>query len=303
MQDILGHEAIHGDNLSMSVKNPTNKSASIRRKLLNHAKANGQDFQRTVDTYAMECILDRLAHSMYADRFLLKGALLFTVWKGLGKRPTRDIDLMGRGANDLDSIIRIFKDIASLDIKDDCVVFFPDQIEGFRIKEDDEYEGIRILIAGALNGATFKVQIDVGFGDSVTPSPVRASFPRILDMQSFSLLMYQPETVFAEKLEAIVSRGMPNSRMKDYFDLSVLIRDHMVQIELLRKSVANTFERRKTTFPGACPVGLSEKFGQDETKIAQWKGFIKKGGFNAGSLSDVMAMIREFVMKTFDVKW
>jgi len=287
----------------MSARNPTNKAASIRQKLLNYAKSNGQDFQRTIDTYAIECILDRLAHSTYTDRFLLKGALLFTVWKGLGKRPTRDIDLMGRCANELDSIVRIFKEIVSVDIKDDCVVFFPDQTEGLRIKEDDEYEGIRIFIGGALSGATFKVQIDIGFGDSVTPSPVHASFPRMLNMRSFSLLMYQPETVFAEKLEAIVSRGMPNSRMKDYYDLSVLIRDRMVQAELVRESVANTFERRKTAIPVSCPIGFSDKFAQDGTKIAQWKGFLKKSGLNAGDLSDVIIVIREFVMKTFKLQW
>jgi Nucleotidyl transferase AbiEii toxin, Type IV TA system len=303
MQDIFSDEAVYGGNVPVSAKNPTNKAASIRQKLLNYTKANGQDFQRTLDAYAIECILDRLAHSAYAERFLLKGALLFAVWKGLRNRPTRDIDLMGRGVNELDSIVRIFKEIVSVDIKDDCIVFFPNHVEGLRIKEDDEYEGIRILVDGALSGATFKVQIDIGFGDSVTPSPVHASFPRILDMPPFSLLMYQPETAFAEKLEAIVSRGLPNSRMKDYFDLSVLIRDHMVRTELIRQSVANTFKRRKTALPVSCPIGLSETFAQDSTKIAQWNGFLRKSGLDAGSLSDVIATIRSFVNKTFEVVW
>jgi len=287
----------------VSAKNPTNKAASIRQKLLNYTKANGYDFQRTLDAYAIECILDRLAHSAYVERFLLKGALLFAVWKGLGNRPTRDIDLMGQGVNELDSIVRIFKEILSVDAKDDCIVFFPDHVEGFRIKEDDEYEGIRILVDGELSGATFKVQIDIGFGDAVTPAPVYAKFPRILDMRSFSLFMYQPETVFAEKLEAIVSRGMPNSRMKDYFDLSVLIRDHMIQSELVGQSVANTFKRRKVTLPASCPIGLSDKFAQDATKTAQWKGFLKKSSLDAGNLSDAIELIREFMKKTFGLQW
>jgi hypothetical protein len=159
MQDICGDETIHGGNLPVSAKNPINKAASIRQKLLNHAKANGQDFLRIIDAYAMECILDRLAHSAYADRFLLKGALLFAVWQGLGKRPTRDIDLMGRGANDISTMVQIFKKVVSVDIIDDGVVFDSNHVEGLRIKEDDEYEGIRILIDGSLCGATFKVQI------------------------------------------------------------------------------------------------------------------------------------------------
>jgi hypothetical protein len=225
------------------------------------------------------------------------------VWKGLGKRPTRDIDLLGRGTNELNTIVTIFKEIASVDIPADCVIFFPARIEGLRIKEEDEYEGIRILVDGELCGATFKVQIDIGFGDSVTPQPAHATFPRMLDMESFSLQMYPPETVFAEKLEAVVSRGMPNSRMKDYFDLSVLIQDRMMQVELVRQAVSNTFERRKIALPASCPIGLSDKFTQDPTKIAQWKGFLKKSGLDAGSLSDAILVIREFVKKTFDVQW
>ena len=287
----------------MSVKNPTNRAASIRQKLLNFAKTNKQDFQRAIDAYAIECVLDRLAHSAYADRFILKGALLFSVWKGLGRRPTRDIDLLGRGANELDLIVHIFKDIVSVDIKDDCVVFFPDKIEGLRIKEEDEYEGIRILVDGELCGATFKVQIDIGFGDSVTPQPVYATFPRILDMTPFSLQMYPPESVFAEKLEAIVSRGLPNSRMKDYYDLFVLIRDQMVLAESVLQAVANTFERRKTILPISCPIGLSQAFAQDATKIAQWNGFLKKSGLAAGDLAGVIAVIRDFLKKTLNVPW
>ena len=109
MQDICGNETIHGVYLPMSTKNPTNKAASIRQKLLNHAKIKGQVFQRTIDEYAIECILDRLTRSTYANRFLLKGALLFSVWKGLGTRPTRDIDLMGQGNSDLDSVVRVLR--------------------------------------------------------------------------------------------------------------------------------------------------------------------------------------------------
>jgi len=287
----------------VSAKNPINKAASIRQKLLNHAKANGQDFQRIIDAYAIECILDRLSHSAYADRFLLKGALLFTVWKGLWKRPTRDIDLLGRGTNELDSIIRIFKEIVSIDIKDDCVVFYSERIEGLRIKEDDEYEGVRVLIDGVLSGATFKVQVDIGFGDAVTPPPKTALFPRMLAMNSFSLLMYPPETVFAEKLDAIVSRGMLNSRMKDYYDLIVLINDKLVHVESVRQAVTNTFARRQTAVPVSCPIGLSEEFAQEATKISQWKGFLKKSRLDAGNLPEIIGSIREFAEKVFEVQW
>jgi len=283
----------------MNAKNPVNKAASIRQKLLNYAKNKGQDFQRTIDEYAIECLLDRLTRSAYAGRFLLKGALLFSVWKGLGARPTRDIDLMGHGNNDLDSVIRIFKEIVAFDIKEDCIVFVPDQIEGLRIKEDDEYEGVRVLVPGALSGAQFKVQIDIGFGDAVTPPPVIAAFPRMLNMQPFSLLTYPPETVFAEKLDAMVIRGVLNSRMKDYYDLSILIHEGMVQPDTVRQAVENTFERRKTPMPRSCPVGLSQEFVNEPTKISQWKGFLKKSDIDAGTLSDVVELIRAFTERVF----
>ena len=283
----------------MSAKKATNKAASIRQKLLNHAKIKGQDFQRTIDEYAIECILDRLTRSTYANRFLLKGALLFSVWKGLGTRPTRDIDLMGQGNNELDSVVRVFKDIISVDIDEDGVMFYPNQIEGLLIKEDDDYEGVRVLVPGALSGATFKVQIDIGFGDAVTPAPVMAVFPRILGMQAFSLLTYPPETVFAEKLDAIVIRGMLNSRMKDYYDLSILIRENMVQPDPVREAVRNTFERRKTPMPASWPIGLSLEFVQEPTKIAQWNGFLRKSGLDAGAFADIIALIQEFTVKVF----
>jgi hypothetical protein len=294
MQDIPSYEAVSGGYLPVSAKNPTNLAASIRQKLLNHAKTTRQDFQRVIDGYAIEGILDRLANSAYADRFLLKGALLFAVWKGLGQRPTRDIDLMGRGAN---------KEIVSIDIKDDSIHFSRDAIEGLRIKEDDEYEGVRVNVSGEIGGAKFKVQIDIGFGDAVTPPPVYAAFPRILPMRTFSLLMYPPETVFSEKLEAIVSRGMLNRRMKDFYALSILVKDKMVQPTLVRRAVQNTFERRKTNLPATCPVGLSVEFSQDATKIIQWKSFLKKSGLESGQLSDAIALIRDFTKRALSLDW
>jgi hypothetical protein len=210
---------------------------------------------------------------------------------------------MGRGANDITTIIQIFKKIVSVEIIDDGVIFDPNNIEGLRIKEDDEYEGIRVLIGGSLSGATFKVQIDIGFGDAVTPPAIYSAFPRMLDMQSFSMLMYPPETVFAEKLDAIVSRGMLNSRMKDYYDLTVLINGKYVRAESVRQAVVNTFTRRKTVLPVSCPIGLSEEFAQEATKIAQWKGFLKKSGLIAGELSEVISSIRTFVAKMLEVQW
>jgi hypothetical protein len=200
-------------------------------------------------------------------------------------------------------MVRIFKEIVSLEIKDDCIVFFPDRIVGFRIKENDEYEGVRILVEGSLSGATFKIQIDIGFGDSVTPSPVYAAYPRILEMKPFSLLMYPPETVFAEKLEAIVTRGMPNSRMKDYYDLFIITRDKLIKVASVNQAILNTFERRKTPMPVSRPIGLSDEFANDATKITQWKAFLRKSGLDAGELSDTIAFIREFVEKVLALHW
>ncbi len=206
----------------MNPANP-NVAASVRARLLNVAKTQGVDFNQVLVRFALERILYRLTQSQHADRFLLKGALLFTLWYDMPHRATRDADLLGFGASDLASVAETFRDIAAVAV-DDGIAFDPASVTVDEIRKEAGYGGVRVFIAGELAKARCKTQIDVGFGDAVTPAPVDSVYPVLLDdLPAPRLRAYPTYTVIAEKLHTIALLGMSNSRLKDDFDLSVLL--------------------------------------------------------------------------------
>ena len=266
-----------------------NVAASVRARLLNVAKAQGVDFNQVLVRFALERILYRLSQSEHADRFLLKGALLFTLWYDMPHRPTRDADLLGFGPSDLDSIAQPFRDIASVDV-DDGMVFDPASVTAEEIRKEAGYAGARVLISGEIARARCKTQIDIGFGDAVTPGPVDATYPVLLDdLPAPRLRTYPVYTVVAEKLHAIALLGMTNSRVKDYLDLSVLLERETLDTDLLAQA---TFERRGMAVPPSLPVGLTDEFSGDATRQALWHAFLKKNELVQQALPDVVAMLR-----------
>ena len=254
----------------------SNVAASVRARLLNVAKTQGSDFNQVLVRFALERILYRLSQSQHANHFLLKGALLFTLWYDMPHRATRDADLLGFGASDLDSVAQTFRDIASIMV-DDGIVFDPTSVVADEIRKDAGYAGARILISGELAKARCKTQIDIGFGDAVTPSPIDAIYPVLLsDLPAPKLRTYPVYTVVAEKLHAIALLGMTNSRLKDYFDLSVLLEREALDIDLLARAIKATFERRGMTVPTVLPIGLTNEFAQDASRQSLWQTFLKK---------------------------
>lgn len=267
--------------------------ASVRARLLNVAKAQGSDFNQVLVRFALERILYRLSQSQHADRFLLKGALLFTLWYDMPHRATRDADLLGFGASDLDSVTQTFRDIASVGV-DDGMVFDPASVVADVIRKDTGYGGVRILISGHLANARCKTQIDIGFGDAVTPAPQDAVYPVLLqDLPAPHLRTYPVYTVIAEKLHAIALLGMTNSRMKDYFDLSVLLQRESLEPELLAQAVKATFERRGMAVPTGLPLGLTDEFANDPTRQVLWQAFLKKNELGIEPLFAVVARLRD----------
>ena len=249
----------------MSAATP-NVAASVRARLLNVAKAQGVDFNQVLVRFALERILYRLTQSPHADRFLLKGALLFTLWYDMPHRATRDADLLGFGASDLESVAQVFRDIAAVPV-DDGIVFDPASVTVEEIRKEAGYGGVRVMIAGDLARARCKTQIDVGFGDAVTPAPVDSVYPVLLEeMPAPRLRAYPTYTVIAEKLHAIALLGMTNSRLKDYFDLSVLLERETLDTDLLAQAIKATFERRGMAVPDALPVGLTDEFAHDASR-------------------------------------
>ncbi len=196
-----------------------NLAASIRARLKQHADAAKQDFNLTLTHYGLERLLYRLSISTHASNFLLKGALLFSLWYDLPHRPTRDVDLLGFGPDDIDSAVATFREICQIAVEDG-IAFDPVSVKGTVIREEAGYCGVRIDLLAKLDGARIALQVDIGFGDAVTPAPEAISYPVLLDdLPAPQLRAYPKYTVVAEKFHAICLLGMTNTRMKDYFDL------------------------------------------------------------------------------------
>lgn len=269
----------------------TNKAASVRARLLNVAKAQGLDFNQVLVRYALERVLYRLTQSRHADRFLLKGALLFTLWYDMPHRATRDVDLLGFGASDLDSVEDVFRDIAAVSA-DDGIVFDPASVKVQQIRKEAGYGGVRVIITGDLAKARCRTQIDVGFGDAVTPAPVDSVYPVLLDdMPAPRLRAYPTYTVIAEKLHAIALLGMTNTRLKDYFDLSVVLERENLDLTLLTAAIKATFERRGMAIPETLPIGLTDEFAHDVSRQALWLAFLKMNDLPPEPLPAVIARL------------
>ncbi len=267
-------------------------AASVRARLLNIAKAEGSNFNQVLVRYALERFLYRLSQSPHADRFLLKGALLFTLWYDMPHRPTRDADLLGFGPSDLQSIGQTFRDIASITV-DDGITFDPESVHAEEIRKDAGYAGARVVIIGELAKARCKTQIDIGFGDAVTPGPVQSEYPVLLkDFPAPRLRTYPVYTVVSEKLHAIALLGMTNSRVKDYLDLWVMLDRESLNMNTLAQAISATFIRRGMAVPTELPMGLSDEFAADPSRQALWTAFVKKNELAMIPLADVVARIR-----------
>ncbi len=270
-----------------------NLAASIRARLLNLAKSEGSDFNNVLVRFALERFLYRISKSAYADQFILKGALLFGIWYNMPHRATRDADLLGFGSSDLSSIECTFRNIASIEAGDG-IVFDPNSIQVSEIRESAEYAGVRVLITADLSGAKCKTQIDIGFGDTVTPAPVGARFPILLsDLPPPVIRAYPVYTVISEKLHAITLLGMINSRVKDYYDLVIFIEREDIEMNILAASLVATFNRRGMQVPDTLPVGLTDEFANDPTRKVLWKAFLNKNELENVPLDKVVATIAE----------
>lgn len=269
-----------------------NRGASVRARLLNRAKADRIDFNLILTRYSLERLLYRLSISSWADQLLLKGALLFDLWFDQPHRPTRDIDLLGFGPSEIDELVEVFQQVC-VQTSDDGMVFDQTSVQAARIRKDANYEGVRVTLTGKLDVARCSVQIDIGYGDAVTPAAELVQFPALLaDVAPPSLRAYPVYTVIAEKYEAIVSLGMTNTRLKDYFDLWFLATYAKTDDSILRQAIQATFARRRTEVPTVLPLGLSDAFAVSSIKQQQWRAFLSKSKLIAPGLEEVLAVLR-----------
>lgn len=275
-----------------------NLAASIRARLLSLAQTRGEDYQRILGRFAIERFLYRLGRSSYRDKFALKGATLFTLWTGHTHRPTKDLDLLGRGPSsaitEVEATIRTICDIEEAD----GIVFDRQSVEGTRIKEDDEYDGVRVKFQAELAGARIPMQVDIGFGDAVYPEPELASFPVLLPMEAPLIRAYPREAAIAEKFHAMVVLDIRNSRMKDFYDIWFMANTWTFEMASLRNAILASFERRGSKIPDSVPFALTSEFLNDPQKKLQWNAFVSRlnPGDKAPSLEEVGALIRSFLL-------
>lgn len=272
-------------------------AASVRQRLQNVAKKTNRPFQEVLEYFAMERLLYRLASSKHASRFVLKGALMFRVWNAPATRPTRDIDLLGRMDSKVTAVVPVFKDVCNQPVEPDGLIFHADSVAGQAIKEDADYAGVRVTLRATLHNSRIAMQIDIGFGDVLTPAAVAADYPTILDLPAPRLKGYSRETVVAEKFEAMVKLGLVNSRMKDFYDIWLLSQHFDFDGSVLSNAITRTLAHRKTQILAA-PTALTPVFGDDGQKQTQWRAFLRKTRLTDAptALPDVIAVLAPFLL-------
>ena len=273
-----------------------NIAASVRQKLTNLGKESNRPFAELLQYYGMERFLYRLSRSKYRDRFVLKGALMFVVWETPRSRATRDIDFLAKIDDSVGSLTAMAKNVFQTKVADDGLVFYEDSVEGEVIKENADYSGVRVTFTVTLDQARIPMQLDVGFGDAVTPAPAEIVYPPLLDLPAPRLQGYPRETVVAEKFEAAVKLDTANTRMKDFYDLWLLSRQFDFDGATLSKAIRATFARRGTALT-ATPTAFTSGFYEDAQKQGQWRAFLGRTQVDGApdTLRGAVQTIRNFL--------
>jgi hypothetical protein len=278
------------------MKAPKNIGVSVRDRLTQRARVRRENAQLLMTRYAIERVLYRLSVSPYRDRFVLKGAMLFSLWAPVPYRATGDLDLLGFGENAPAAIAAVFVEILATQVEDDGVIFRPETLRAAVAREQDEYAGVRLDFVAELAGARLPMHVDIGYGDVITPGPVDMEYPSLLGQPAPHLRAYPPETVVAEKFQAMVALVMLNSRMKDFFDLWAIAGAFAFEGEVLARAIRTTFERRETPLPTETPLALTAGFA--DAKQVQWAAFLRRTEIALAPepLPEVQARIAELVM-------
>lgn len=273
-----------------------NLAASIHDRLLNLARQRREEFQFVLTSYVIERLLYRLSQSTFRDRFILKGAILFALWSGYPRRATWDVDLLGRGSPSPQDLVTIFRSLLALEVESDGLLFPLDAIETTIIQKDGQYHGVRVRILARLGQARVQLHVDVGYGDAIHPPPTEQVFPTLLSMPAPLLKAYPREVVVAEKLHAMLTLGMANSRLKDYYDIWSLARHGAFEEATLGEAIRSTLERRHTPLPAHLPPAMGTEFALSLVKQKQWQGFLRRARVQAvPSLDEAVTQLEAFL--------
>lgn len=252
-----------------------NVAASVRQRLLNHARAGGHPFNEVLQYFCLERFLYRMGRSPFRDRLVLKGALMLAAWQSPVTRSTRDIDLLGHMDNTIEQVASAIRAICQEPAPEDGLRYDADSIAGERIVEAAGYAGVRVRFTAYLGRARIPMQIDVGFGDPLVPGPSLVSLPVILDLPPPEVQGYSRESAIAEKFQVMVYLGEINSRMKDFHDIWLLATEFSFDGLLLAQAIRETFDWRQTML-STDPVAFTDAFAQSPGKEVQWRAFVDR---------------------------
>jgi predicted nucleotidyltransferase component of viral defense system len=277
---------------------PANLIASIHQRLLNLAQRGEDDFQTLLTRYALERVLYRISQTEQGQQLILKGALAFYLWGERLHRATRDLDFLGSGENTAAYFDAFFHHLCQIEVEEDGLRLVEESIRVSQVREEEQYAGVRVELMTKLGNARIPVQIDIGFGDAVTPEPAEVEFPTLLSFPKPYIRAYPRETVIAEKFWIMTQLGMGNTRLKDYYDLWVLGNNFSFDGPLLCQAIQATFTRRKTALPIDLPVALTPAFSENPLKQSQWTSFLKRGRLvqEQVSLADVVPLLHGFLL-------
>jgi hypothetical protein len=253
---------------------PKNIAISVRDRLTARARERRENAQLLMTRYAIERLLYRLGLSRHRDRFVLKGAMLFNLWAPTPYRATGDLDLLGYGENAPEMLAAVFQEILAVAVEDDGVVFRSETLRAVAARAKEEYAGVRIDLVAQLAGARLPMHIDIGYGDVITPEAVTIEYPSLLDYPVAHLRAYPPETVVAEKFQALVALGMFNTRLKDFYDLWAIAGTFPFEGAVLARAIQTTFDRRQTPLPEETPPALTPAYADE--KQGQWTAFLRR---------------------------
>jgi predicted nucleotidyltransferase component of viral defense system len=276
-----------------------NIDASIKARLKNIAKEYKKTFNLILQLYMQERLLYRLSVSEYKDNFILKGGLLLFSMSGFTGRPTRDIDFLAfQISNNMENIKEVFRKICRIEYNDG-IVFNSNSVSVEEIQKEAEGGGIRVKFTGYLGKAKEMLWVDIDFNDIVVPEVITADYPVLLDMDYPKIKMYSFESVVAEKFEAIVSLGELNSRMKDFYDVFILLSEKNFNRDILQKAIVETFIRRGTDILKFDQV-FKKEFIEDNNRTNQWKLFLKKIGHQNIEFEYVMDTIKKSLLPIYN---
>lgn len=251
--------------------------ASIQSKLLALSKVQKRDHTYTLIRYFQERLIYRIfVKSRFASNFALKGGAFMYAVRGKQSRLTTDIDLSGsKIQNDLNAIKDIFTEICAIEFGEDAVTYDISSIKTETINEQGKYTGVRVFVYAMLGSIKQRIQVDIGFGDVITPISQSLDYPTLLDnFSSFPVKAYNIETSIAEKFQAMIDLGESNSRVKDFYDVYGYLIENEYNIDILKIAIIQTFKNRQTKYTEKHPI-WDNKFYEDAGRLQQWKSFLK----------------------------